>query len=282
MRQRMMVVLLAALLPAGVALGAETARQILDRQKALDAGERRWSDRHQRLKMEVIDPRRAPRHMELEMFDKKYPGDEQRTMAYFGAPATVKGTAFLSVSHADRPADQWLYLPEARRARRIGGEARKSGFIGTDFTYHDLDLLAEMPSWSESDASSTLRDDETIAGIDCYVIELTPKRDDIGYQRIVLWLGKDDLVARQVEFYDEVPASGWFGGEAVQPVRRIKQSDLRPVGKIPVAYHAEVESPRAGTKTIVVFSQVDFDQLLPDDLFTQAALEWGSYKPAPR
>jgi hypothetical protein len=197
----------------------------------------------------------------------------------------VKGTAFLAITHADRPADQWLYLPEGRRARRIGGEVRKQGFVGTDFTYHDLDLLAEMPSWTEADATSNLRGEATLDGVPCHVIELTPQREDIGYQRIVVWLGKDDLIARQIELYETAPSSGWFGlggdGADAPPTRRIRQSDVRPVGRIPVPFHAEIETPSAGSKTIVTFTHVAFDQRLPDDLFSQPAMEWGRFVPAP-
>lgn len=204
-------------------------------------------------------------------------------MAYFSAPDTVKGTAFLSISHPDRPDDQWLYLPEAKRARRIGGALRKQGFVGTDFTYHDLDLLAEMPSWTEADATSSLRVDETVDGVRCHVIELAPKRGDIGYERIVLWLGADDLVARQVEFYESAPPSGWFSlgsSASTAPTRRIRQSEVRPVGAIPVAHRAVVETLSAGTKTTVAFTHVAFDQGLPEDLFSQPAMAWGSYQPA--
>jgi Outer membrane lipoprotein-sorting protein len=203
-------------------------------------------------------------------------------MAYFSAPDSVKGTAFLAISHPDRPDDQWLYLPEARRARRVGGALRTQGFVGTDFTYHDLDLLAEMPSWTEADATSRLRGEETVDGVRCHVIELTPKREDIGYERIVLWLAADDLVARQVEFYEPVPSSGWFGlstSAQTAPTRRIRQSDVRPVGAIPVPHRAQVETPSAGTKTTAAFTHVAFDQGLPDDLFSQPAMAWGSYRP---
>jgi hypothetical protein len=262
--------------PAGA---AETARQILDRQRALDRGERRWTTRHQQLALEVIDPQRAPRTLTLDLFDKKYPHDEQRTMAYFSAPENVKGTAFFAVTRPDRPADQWLWLPEARRARRIGGEARRQGFIGTDFTYHDLDLLSEMPSWTEADATSALEGEASLDGTSCVIITLTPQREDIGYERIVLWLGRDDLVARQVDFYEEAPASGWFGfgGAATPPTRRFSQRDIRRVGAIPVAYRAEVETPAAGSKTVVAFSEIGFDQPLPDELFSQPAMEWGRF-----
>jgi outer membrane lipoprotein-sorting protein len=276
-------VLVCALVAAAGVQAAETARQILDRQRALDQTTRRWVDRQEQLRMQVLAPPRAPRDMAVDLFDRKYPNDEQRTMAFFSAPDSVKGTAFFAVTHADRPADQWLYLPEAKRARRIGGEVRKQGFVGTDFTYHDLALLNEMPSWTEADAASSLRGQETIDGVSCDVIELTPKREDIGYERIVLWLGHDDLIPRQVEFYETAPSSGWlgFGGSAssTPPTRRIRQSDVQPIGAIPVAHHVEVETPSAGTKTIVTFARVGFDQKLPDDLFSQPAMEWGSYQP---
>ena len=281
MRTRIGAAVVLLLVVLGVtAGGAESARQILDRQRALDVGERRWADRREALQMDVIDPRRAPRQLTLELFEKKPGDDTQRTMVYFTGPDTVKGTAFLAVTHAGRAADQWLYLPEARRARRIGGELRKQGFVGTDFTYHDLDLLAAMPSWTEADAAATLRGEETVDGVPCHVIELAPKRDDIGYERIVLWIGRDDLVARQVELYETAPSRGWFSRSADggSPTRRIRQSDVRQVGKIPVPHRAEVETPAAGTKTTVTLSGVAFDQGLPDDLFTQPALERGGFK----
>jgi hypothetical protein len=269
----------------GVGLQAqaeETARQILDRQRVLDGTERRWTDRYEQLQMEVRSPTRSLRQMALDLFDRKYPDGQQKTMAYFSAPDSVKGTAFLAITRPDRPADQWLYLPEAKRSRRIGGEVRQQGFVGTDLTYHDLDLLAEMPSWTEATASSKLRREERVDGVSCHVIELTPKRDDIGYQRIVVWLGRDDLVVRQVEFFETAPSSGWFGfggGESAPPTRRVRQSDVHPVGAIPVAHKTEIETPSAGTRTVVTFDRVAFDQDLPDDLFSQPAMEWGGYHP---
>ena len=147
--------------------------------------------------------------------------------------------------------------------RRLGREARP---------------LRRLP-----DAASRLRGQETVDGVSCDVIELTPKREDIGYERIVLWLGHDDLVPRQVEFYETAPSSGWlgFGGSdgSTAPTRRIRQSEVQSIGAIPVAHHVEVETPSAGTKTIVTFTRVAFDQKLPDDLFSQPAMEWGSYQP---
>ena len=96
----------------------------------------------------------------------------------------------------------------------------------------------------------------------------------------MVWLGRDDLVARRIDFYEEASAAGWLGldgGDAPAPTRRVLQRDVRRVGAIPVPFRAEVETPAAGSKTTVTFESVTFDQSLPDDLFNQPALEWGSY-----
>ena len=198
------------------AFGAETARQILDRREALEKGAQHWDDRQQKLTF-VIHSSGADRQRELDLYEKRYADDERKSIVFFGAPPEVKGTAFLAFTHKGKPGDQWLYLPELQRVRQITSNTRTQSFVGTDLTYHDLDILTEMISWTEADAASSLRPDETVDGVACWVIELAAKRDDIKYKRIVLWLGKDDLVPRRLEFYDDDP----------QPTKRIFQSDVR-------------------------------------------------------
>src|SRR6476659_560552 len=150
------------LLAAVVSASGETAREILDRRKALDDGARHWTDRHQKMKLTIYDRRGGERVREMDIFDRREPGDEQKTILFFLAPAEVKGTGFLAFTHKSRSADQWLYLPELQRVRQITARARNESFMGTDLSYHDLDLIQEMTSWSESDARSTLRAEETL------------------------------------------------------------------------------------------------------------------------
>jgi uncharacterized protein len=253
---------LALVMPA---LGAETARQILDRRKALDDGERHWDDRHERLTFHIVDRRGGERTRDLELSEKRYPGDERKTILFFLAPPEVNGTGFLAFNHKGKAADQWLYLPELQKVRQITSSTRTQSFVGTDLTYRDLDILTEMPSWTEDDAASTLRDPATIDGVACHVIALAPKRDDIGYKQIVVWLGQSDLVPRKLEFYDD----------GTEPVKRIAQRDIRNVGSIPVAYQTKVETPAAGTSTDIAIVETKFNQQLGDEVFTQRMLEQG-------
>src|SRR5262245_58723286 len=122
-----------------------------------------------------------------------------------------------------------------------------------------------MSSWSEQDARSALRGEETVDGVATHVIDLFPQRDDIGYEKIVVWLGRDDLVPRRFEFW----------GDGDEPLKRLQQRDVEHVGSIPVARHIEVETPAKGSKTVITSSDASFDQHLDPDLFTQRALERG-------
>ncbi len=265
MMHRHLVAFFCALVAVYTTQAGETARQILDRVKKLDDTTRHWTDRHQRLKLTIYDRRGGERVRELEVYDRRYSGDENKTVVFFLSPAEVKGTAFLSYSHKGKPADQWLYLPELQRVRQITARSRNESFMGTDLSYHDLDLLQEMPSWTEDDAAAKSSPEATVDDTPTHVIEESPKREDIGYQRVILWIGRDDLFARKVEFF----------GEESEPTKRILQKDVKTVNNIPVAHRQEIETPRNGSRTVVEVSDVQFNQQLEDDLFTQRALERG-------
>lgn len=244
---------------------ANPAREILDRRKALDDGPRRWTDREQHVTLTIVASRGGERRRELVVYERRLPDDERQTILFFESPAEVRGTGFLSISRPGKPAAQWLYLPALNRVRQITAQTRTQSFVGTDLSYQDLDIMQEMPSWTEDDAASELVRDETIDGVATHVIALSPRRDDIGYDRLVLWLGVDDLVMRRLELFDE----------GADPVKRITQKNITLEGAIPVAHRVEVEQPKRGSHTVMEVGAVAFDQDLEDDLFTQRALERG-------
>ena len=265
MRSAIVIVFLGLVMLTPLARGAESAREILDRRKALDDTTRHWGDRQQRMRFVIVGGSGGERRRELSVYERRYPDDEIKSVVFFHAPAEVKGTALLAFTHKGRQGEQWLFLPALARVRVISGSARREKFVGTDLTYHDLDLIQEMSSWTEDDARSKLLGDGDFGGVSVHNIELTPQREDIGYQKIVLGLGREDLVPRRIEFYED-------GSE---PLKQITQSDVRAVGPIPVAHKIEVQTPAAKTSTAIEVSEVKFDQGLKDDLFTQRTLERG-------
>lgn len=265
MRRAAALAVLLALAPAVVS-AAETARQILDRRKALSDGPQRWTDRREQLTMALIDAHGGRRDRALTRWERKQ-GAETKTLVFFEQPAEVKGTGFLSVTKPGQPAEQWMYLPDLRRVRQITARARGESFVGTDLTYHDLDVIQQLGDWTEAQAASTLRGEETVEGVACWVIALAPTAEDEPYKRVVLWLGKDDLVPRRLELFTDPDA---------EPTKRIAQRDVRVVGKVPVPYAIDVATPAKGSHTEIRSREVAFDEGLSDDVFTQATLERGA------
>jgi hypothetical protein len=275
----MLIVLLGSGRPARCT--EETARQILDRREALEQTTRWWNDRYQRMRLTVDADDTAPRHLEIETFDRRQHGRSEQELVVFIAPAEKAGVALLGHIEAGKPAQQWLYSPASRRVRQVARDARQERFDITDFTYADLDILTDMPHWTEEDARSTLQPPDTIAGVPCHVIDLEPRLAHIPYGRVRLWLGRDDLVPRQVEFYprptdtrilSSLTARLFAGPAGERPVRRFRQSDVRTVGAIPVAYRVEAETPDERTRTLIEIVEVSFEKGLSEGFFSPASL----------
>src|SRR3989442_13888691 len=117
--------------------------------------------------------------------------------------------------------------------RRICVPVRNETFMTSDLSFLVLVLIEEMTSWTEADARSSLRGEETVDGTPTWAIEEVPQREDIGYKKVVVWLGRDDLVPRRLELYED----------ATEPKKRIAQSDVKSVGAIPVAHQRRVSTP---------------------------------------
>lgn len=124
------------------------------------------------------------------------PGDGDKSMSIFDSPADVKGTAFLTFSHAIEPDEQWLYLPALKRVKRISSKNKSGPFMGSEFAYEDL-ASQEVEKYTYK----YLRDEE-MNGADCFVIERFPAYEHSGYTRQIAWVNKDKYVAEKIEFYD--------------------------------------------------------------------------------
>jgi len=249
--------------PAGAA--TEGSQALLAQVKKLNDTTRKWTDRTQRLKLTIVGRRGSEWHRELQIQTKKYGEDASRSLLFFLAPAEVRGVGILQWLEPEAPDRQWLYLPALKRVRQITGASKHESFVGTDFSYDDLAIISEVMDWSEQEAPSTLAGDEAVEGHACAVIDREPTESaDVGYQRIRLWLDRDDLVVRKLEFYD--------GGRLE---KTLLLSDIKPVGQIPSAHHMEMRSERGGSHTVVEFEEIRYDTGLKDDVFSERRLERG-------
>jgi hypothetical protein len=259
-----------AALALAVAAGAADeggARTLLDAVKRLNQTTRKWTDRVQQMKLTIVDRRGGEARRELEVLTKRYGDDASRSIMFFHSPAPVRGIGFLQWIAPQEPDRQWLYLPALKRTRQISGGARTDSFAGTDFSYEDLSVMADVLDWSADSAQAALTGSETLDGQVCDIIELTTTpAAEVSYGKIRLWLGRDDQVVRRYQFAD---AQG-------QVAKTLQLSDIRITSGIPAAYRMEMRNERSGSHTLVELTELQYNTGLDDEVFTQRRLEKGA------
>jgi hypothetical protein len=122
--------------------------------------------------------------------------DGDKTLAVFDKPADLAGAAVLTYSHALVPDDQWLYLPEVKRVKRISSQNKAALFMGSEFAYEDLS------SWEVKKYRYKYLRDETLDGHACFVVENTPAYADSAYSRQIEWVDKQIYQPRRLDYYD--------------------------------------------------------------------------------
>ncbi len=259
------VILALLALAARPAAGEESAWDLLAKVRQLNQTTRAWSDRSQRLDLTIVDRRKSESHREMEILTRKSGPDASRSILFFLAPAAVRGVGLLQWVEPQQADRQWLYLPELKRVRQITGSSKQDSFAGTDFSYEDLSIMTEILDWTEAKASATLRGDETIDGHLCAVIEFVPKDDDSAYGKVRLWLDRNDLVGHKFELDNRKGALA----------KVLLLSDIRLVKNIPTAHRLEMRNERSGSSTVVVFTKIEYDTGLSEDVFSQRRLERG-------
>ena len=135
------------------------------------------------------------RQIRTQYLEVKNDGD--KAILIFDSPADVRGTVFLSVSHKREDDDQWLYIPAAKRVKRIAADNKGGSFVGSEFSYEDMSS-PELEKYHYR----YLRD-EDYKGRNCFVIERYPKGDKPSlYSKHVVWVDGQAYIPWKTEFYN--------------------------------------------------------------------------------
>ncbi len=254
-RRRLRALLTIVLMSARPATAAVAPRDLLEVRRQLYATTYAWSDQHQVLKVTTVDAAAHEQERTIELFERRYGDGARKVLLVFLAPDNVKSMAVLSQERGGGgEPERWLYLPRQKRARRFAGQMKDEGMMGTDLTAAELDLMTETLQWTAAAVRATVRGPERVEDAETYAFDVAAVHE---YPRVVLWVGTRDLVMRQLELW---------GPEAV--VKRIRQREIRFVGAIPVPGRVEVETLKAGTRSIFEVVEVQFDRGFPDDVFS--------------
>ena len=199
MKMLLPIVLFALALPPDA--GAESAEEKgLAIAREMDRRDSGWGDQRANLVMILRNRQGQESRRELRIRTLEVEGDGDRSLTVFDSPRDVKGTAFLSFTHATKPDDQWLYLPALKRVKRISSRNKSGSFMGSEFAYEDLssqEIEKYRYKW--------LRD-ETLDGKETMVVEYYPRYESSGYTRQVVWIDSEIQRVVKTEYYDRKDA----------------------------------------------------------------------------
>lgn len=197
--RHLIVPMLIGLLP--LSAPAETAEEkglaIIQEADRRDTG---WTDAKADMRMTLRNKQGEESERSLRIDSLEVEGDGDKSLSVFDSPKDIKGTAFLSYTHALTPDDQWLYLPALKRVKRIASANKSGPFVGSEFAYEDL-TSQEVDKYTYK----YLRD-EALDGRDCFVIEAYPVYENSGYTRQVAFIDKAMHQPVKIVYYDRKDA----------------------------------------------------------------------------
>ena len=156
-----------------------------------------FADSQLELKMVLVDSKgaEAPRDMRVKALEGVGENGDKSLMI-FDTPIDQKGVAMLTYTHKEKSDDQWLYLPALKRVKKISSKNKSGPFVGSEFAFEDISSQ-EVEKYTYK----YLRD-ETIDGIDCFVVERFPTDKYSGYTKQVAWIDKAEYRGLKIDFYD--------------------------------------------------------------------------------
>lgn len=145
------------------------------------------------MEMQLRNSRGQERARSMEMAEGHF-DDLDYSLIRFTAPADVRGVGLLSIEQQNGEDQQWLYMPALKRSRRISSSGKSDRFMGSDFSYKDLE------SGDAEDGRHTKTGTEVFEGKQCWIVETVPK--DRSYSKIVQWIGQESKITWKAEFYE--------------------------------------------------------------------------------
>ena len=229
---------------------ALTAEEIID--KARDV--QQVNNGIQQMQMTLVGRNGAKRERKFEMRIRK-DGELLRSYVRFSHPTDVAGTQLVIVDNPDKVDEQLLYLPALKRTNRIAGKARKGSFMGSDFSFEDLEI-----SDSSAATHSLVSEDEKV-----WVIDTKPSEDS-SYGRIRSHVSKSDYLPRLVEFFDQND----------QPKKRLEVLKTAEDNGTIFPVHSVMKNLSKNTSTEMTVTEWRLNvgaEEIPDETFTVGFLE---------
>jgi outer membrane lipoprotein-sorting protein len=215
--------------------------------------------------LKIYDAKGRERVRQTSMASREFDnGATEKRIIRFLSPAEVKGTGMLIYDYNEKNDDMWIYMPALRKTRRIVSSEKSKSFMGSEFSN------ADMSAPNLADFEYTLLRSETVDGTDCWVIESIPvdedKMDEMGFDRMVSWIGKADMVQRKAEYYDE-------DDELFKRLTATNVKAIDPSGKKHMALYMEMVNEENGRRSVMTLDKIQYNPDVKAEYFTLTYLE---------
>lgn len=166
---------------------AQDANEILKKSEEKIKG---IKSSYQEMMIKIVRPKWSK-----EMIMKGWSMGEDYFASVVLSPAKEKGIVFLK-----RENEVWNYIPSIERTIKLPPSMMMQNWMGTDFTNDDLVQRSSITD----DYTNTIIGNETIDGLDCWIIELIPNEDAaVVWGKLVMWIDKRDYMQLKTQFFDE-------------------------------------------------------------------------------
>ncbi len=247
-----------------LSMGEIDARQIMEKVDLRDDGDNMSAD----VVMILIDKRGKERIRQMKIYSKDR-GKDTLKLQFFLAPADVKNTGFLTLDYysGEKDDDQWLYLPDLHKTKRIATSDKSSAFMGSDFSYADMTDRV-LDEWTYK-----LLKEDTVDGHKVWLIEALPVspavEDRYGYTRSILFIRQDIFIpVRAIHLLKE--------GKKVKYMEVKKIEEIAGIHVATERWMKTTRNKKTTHRTVLKWNNTTFNNDLDESFFSIRQLEKGS------
>lgn len=222
----------------------------------------------QRIQLILSNDRGAHRSRVVEMASKRIDG-QLHSLGRFTEPPHLRGTTLLVIENRDRSDDQFVLLPGNDRVRRVAQGRRGDAFMGTDFSYEDL----ERHDAEDFEVVRTTQAE--MRGEPVLVIRARPLRES-AYRLTEFSVSPADFAILRVRYFDN------RSGESPVKILDAPREAMREVNGHVLPTVMTMQDLRHRTQTEARFEEIAVNPKLEDSLFSAVSLESGRRIPIGR
>ena len=219
--------------------------------------------------MVLIDRRDRQRVRDLKLYSKDY-GVDTKTLSLFESPADIRGTAYLNFDWKEslRDDDSWLYLPALQRVKRLASSDTSDSFLGSDFTYADINGIEV--GWYDY---NFINESEIVDDEECWVIEIIPKpefkdraEEATGYSKMQSWISKEKLIQIRGQVWE-------LRGNRVKFFTSSEIEQIEGIWTVKRLQAITTRNNRQEHASVLQINSIDYNVSVADELLTTEAMQ---------